>query len=147
MFTLDASSLKRKLQTLAARLENAVEAGLNDAAETGAVKARTTTIYTPRSPTGLQARTYAETTGKLQRRIIANTFYASWVNFGNGPPGSRIYPVRAKALRFVINGQVFYRKWVRASKPKPFMTQTNEFEKTYLKQAIATSVQNLITRL
>jgi len=42
-----------------------------------------------------------------------------------GPRHRLIVPVRAAALRFVVNGETLFRKWVRGIKPNPF------FERAY----------------
>jgi hypothetical protein len=61
--------------------------------------------------------------------IIAMAPYAMWVHEGNesNRGDGRIWPVRAKALRFVVPGGGFiFRKWVRVSKPNPFLRQALE---------------------
>ena len=40
-----------------------------------------------------------------------------------GPNGQRIRPVRAKALRFVLNGRVVFAKSVSGQKPNDFMNR------------------------
>lgn len=40
-----------------------------------------------------------------------------------GPTGRRIRPVRAKALRFVLNGRVVFAKSVSGQKPNDFMNK------------------------
>ncbi len=57
--------------------------------------------------------------------VIFETRYATWVEKGNGPPGSFIYPRRATLLRFKPKGsQAFvYARRVRASKPTEFLTK------------------------
>lgn len=54
------------------------------------------------------------------------TYYVRWVEFGNGPPGARIYPRSARFLRFRMNGQIVYRTSVRTSRPFPFMWPAQE---------------------
>lgn len=49
------------------------------------------------------------------------TLYARWVEFGNGPPGTRIYPKSSKVLRWKQGGIVFFARSVKASRPFPFM--------------------------
>jgi hypothetical protein len=51
---------------------------------------------------------------------VDNTkIYAQWIEFGRGP----VHAINAKALRFVINGEVFFRKSVGPAKAQPFMMQ------------------------
>jgi hypothetical protein len=146
MIKTDASKAIASLKYLIKQFENSVETGLTVAAEDGATKAKNDTIYTPRTG-NLQANTNAQNTGYMSRSIVANTFYASWVNFGNGEPGARIYPTHAKALRFEINGQVIFRKSVKTSTPKPFMTNTAKWEETHLEDAVAREINRLLGRL
>ena len=147
MIKADTSIIKQQFAKLLEGLGNAVQSGLNNAAATGETRAKTVTYYKPRSPSGLQASTYAQTLSDYQRQIIANKYYASWVNDGNGPPGGRIYPRTAKALRFRINGEIVFRKWVRASQPKPFMTETHKMLETYFPQAMEAAISQFISRL
>lgn len=52
-----------------------------------------------------------------------NIFYGPYVNFGTGVFAGRglIRPKQAKALRFVVNGQVVFRKWVRGQRAQAFV--------------------------
>ena len=55
-------------------------------------------------------------TGKLRadRRVAP---YAGWVEYGRGP----VRPVRAKFLRFVINGRVIFTKFARSAAQRPYV--------------------------
>src|SRR5665213_811022 len=118
--------LLNQLHEIQSKLPSAIEQAVVDTAIEGAVLARNNMNFSHNGSSGLksESKTYGEQTGKYSARLIANTFYATWVEFGNGPPGGKIYPIWAKALRFQINGQDVFRKWVRTSKPKPFMAPT-----------------------
>jgi hypothetical protein len=50
--------------------------------------------------------------------IVASMPYASYVENGRGP----VRAIRAQFLRFTIDGQVFFRRSVRAAAPRPFMS-------------------------
>lgn len=144
--TLDGSVFQLKIKALIDGFEKAFEDGLRQAAYAGAERARNVTYYTPRSGR-LQQSTYAVEHSALEKGIIANTFYASWVNFGNGPPGARIYPIRAKALKFYINNELMFRKSVKTSRPMPFMTNTVTWLEEGNFEAIVTrSIWNFIER-
>lgn len=144
--SVDAKELLANLSLLINKLPNAVDRGIAKAAEDGATLARNKTYYTPRSGL-LQSQTYAETPGNGRARIVANTFYAAWVDGGNGPPGTRIYPVKAKALRFELNKQIVFAASVKTSAPKPFMSNALTFEETYFSTALASSINALFETL
>lgn len=120
------SHLIKQLQEIQSKLPTAIEQAVVQTAVEGAVLARENMKFKHNGSDGLNSpkNTYGEQTGPMQARLIANTFYATWVEFGNGPPGGRIYPKNAKVLRFQMNGQWLYRKWVSTSSPKPFMAPT-----------------------
>lgn len=143
-FTVNAAELKKKLGRIQAGLEAAVEKGLQDAAEQGAQVARTQHAYTSRSGSGLESKTVAYKSSALSQGIIANAQYASWVEFGNGPEGSKIYPKKSSALHFTVNGKEVFVKWVRASKPHPFMINALNFEKSNADRIIGDHVNNFI---
>lgn len=55
--------------------------------------------------------------------VIADKFYASWLEYGNNPGGDgRIRPINASALRFFINGTVVFAKSVKSHEPYNFMS-------------------------
>ena len=126
-----------------------MEQALLQTAVEGANLARENMKFSHASQGGLKSptKTYGELTGPTSARLIANTFYATWVEFGNGPPGGRIYPTHAKALRFPVNGQYLFRKWVNTSRPKPFMAPTARQLMTVLPQNIEHAWAQLISEL
>ncbi|AVO21722.1 tail assembly chaperone [Mycobacterium phage GodPhather] len=63
-------------------------------------------------PTGLRT---------VSGSVHAMADYALYVHEGTGGPSRRIYPRRAKALRFNIGGRVLYRAWVRGVRARPFL--------------------------
>ena len=86
----------------------------------------------------LKARTYSTAEGDGVA-LVADTPYAYWVENGRGPvtAGSRRFAVASngrsrlkrvktgmKMLRFVINGQVFFRRSVGPAKPRRFMEES-----------------------
>ena len=144
--SFDASKALSQLRKIASQLDNAVSAGLNEAAHFGATMAKTNTYYKPRTGK-LQSMTTAVDESTFIKHVRANTFYASYVNFGNGPPGSRIYPKKAKALRFVMNGQIMFRKSVKTSVPRPFMTAAFQSLKVNAPRIVAAKLTNLFSRI
>jgi hypothetical protein len=127
MFKIDATKLHKSIANLHNGLESALGKALQEVAEQGANVARTQHEYKSHGGNGLEANTVAYKNSALDQGIIANKPYASWVEYGNGPAGSRIYPVSAKALHFVVNGQEVFAKSVKASAPKPFMAKALSF--------------------
>lgn len=75
MFTADTSKARSQLSHFIKTLESAVEAGLTQAGHDGAQKARTNTLYTPRSAQGLRSRTEFQSKGRFEKHVVANTFY------------------------------------------------------------------------
>lgn len=71
---------------------------------------------TGRLKKGLRARTTVDSGSRMELRITSEAFYTPWVIHGRGPVVAR----RAKALRFVIDGKVIFRKRVGPSRPNPF---------------------------
>jgi hypothetical protein len=58
-------------------------------------------------------------------RLEATAHYAQWVEFGRG----WVYPVRAKALRFVIDGNVIFAKKSKPVRPRFFMKSAAHFSR------------------
>lgn len=56
-------------------------------------------------------------------KVIADAFYASWLEYGNAQNqvDEYIYPTHAKALCFRSNGQTIFAKKVKAHEPYYFM--------------------------
>lgn len=58
-------------------------------------------------------------------RVGTNVYYAKWVHSGTGiygPRGTPIRPVRARLLRFQVDGRWVYAREVRGMKPNHFLT-------------------------
>ena len=51
-----------------------------------------------------------------------NHIYPMSVEYGRGP----VYPIRAKALAFYLNGELVFRKSVGPAKPRPFVAPAYE---------------------
>ena len=74
-------------------------------------------------------------------RITNTTPYLKWVVNGRGP----VEATSGKALRFVINGQVFFRKRVGPAKANPFPARAARTMAPYIATAQAT-LPGLIVR-
>ena len=147
MFKVDASGLYKTIANLHNGLASALEKALQEVAEQGAQVARTEREYQSHSASGLESATVAYKNSAFNQGIIANKPYASWVEYGNGPPGSRIYPIHAKALHFTINGQEVFAKSVKASAPKPFMAKAVSFINRSGAQIVADSINDYLRGL
>lgn len=140
-------SIQDNIALITSGLQNAITKGLDAASEEGVRHIRTTHEFQYYGDNGIKSHTTVIKESPTIRGVLTDRYYASWVNYGNAPLGTKIYPVNAKALRFVINGQVFFRKWVRASRPRPFFTNMVEMEKKFLPQALATAYTDFINTI
>jgi hypothetical protein len=125
MINVDNKKLLKQINKFTSRLHEEIDKGLTEIASKGATQARTK--INGRSSNGLWENTKAYRTSALDQGILANKFYASWVEYGNGPTGTRIYPVSAKFLHFWIDGKEIFAKSVSASQPHPFMQKAIDF--------------------
>ena len=138
MTTIDVSAYLRDMQAARTAIPNATREVVAKLADAGAQQAIRSPLFKDRSGE-LRRRIYSREDGDAFA-VVADTFYAFWVQNGRGPvtAGSRgvltshagksaINRVATgkKMLRFVINGQVFFRRSVRAAAPRPFMPDGN----------------------
>lgn len=142
---LDFSKLQAQFQHLQQGLEETVSQGLSDIAKQGATIARS--HIKSKASDGLSANTQPYKNRALNQGILANKYYATWVEEGNGPSGSRIYPVSAKALHFFIGGKEIFCKSVAASQPKPFMAPAREFIQQHGERIMASRVNKFLEGL
>lgn len=123
MIKVDVSQFVNALQNIINDLPNAVEASLDEIGRVGEAHAKATTLY---KGNNLRNNTKFVSEGEFTKAVVADTPYAGYVEFGNNQQGDKIYPKHAKALRFEVEGQVIFRKWVRAHGPLPFMSQARD---------------------
>lgn len=119
---VDLSGFKRSLNSLLKGFPKAVDKGLDSVSKAGVKNAQATTLYKDRT-TELRKNTKFIDNGNFSRTIIADRPYAKPVEFGR----KAIVAKPGKALRFVINGQVLYRKSVKKAAPRPFMQNARAF--------------------
>lgn len=125
--SVDAKQLLVHLKSIANNSDVAIDSCVDELASVALSNAKQSKAYVTRSPSnGLRANTILENTTQMLRTIKMNKSYGGYIEFGNDPGTGRIYPVKAKALRFVIDGQVFFRKSVKASKPRLVFTSARE---------------------
>ena len=120
---VDIGNLVKALNSIEASLPSSVSSMLDEIGKIGETHAKATTLY---KGNGLRKATKFVSEGELTKYLIADTGYAGYVEFGNNQQGDKIYPKKGKVLRFVIDGEVIFRKWVRAHGPLPFMRQARD---------------------
>lgn len=138
MFKIDVQAFKKQIQQIEEKLPQVVSNGLQELAEQGAQEAKLQTKGE------LAAHTAAYRNSAFEQGIKADKNYASWVEYGNGPPGTRIYPTSAKALHFFIDGQEVFAKSVQASRPKPFMASAVSFVNRSGAQIVANHIDRFL---
>ena len=72
--------------------------------------------------------------------VIADTDYARYVEYGRGP----VVATEADALRFEIDGQVFYRKSVGPAPAQPFLRPALDMHRSELARNIASEIRRVI---
>lgn len=118
--SLDLTAFEAAIHRLEAGLTAAVGDALTELAELAAKAAQSEFASGP-----LRDSIKAYSVSVLHKGVLANQPYASWVEYGNGPPGSRIYPKVAKFLHFHWKGKEFFCRSVKASKPRPYMAKAS----------------------
>jgi len=136
--TIDAAAYLRDMAAARVEFPRAAREVVARLADAGAQQATSSTLFKDRSG-DLRRRIYSREEGG-GFAVVADTPYAFWVQNGRGPvtAGSRgvLVSHRGKSavhrvgtgmrmLRFVVNGQVFFRRSVRAAAPRPFMPDGN----------------------
>lgn len=120
---VNGARLRARLRMMTDNFKGVVEEIITLASNSILEDAQKTKLYTTRSPAnGLRKNTILEHMQPFVRKIKANKHYAGWVEYGNDPGGGIIKPKYAKYLRFPgPNGEMLFRKSVKAAKPRPFM--------------------------
>lgn len=133
MINIDSSALQKWLLQASVKLQHSATNALQRTARYAATQAKSSSRYKSHTY-ALRKSVRGELLSPYRARTIADAKHAGWVENGNKPlsGGSRIYPTRAKALRFVLNGQVHFRKWVNVAKPRPYMRDARVAAVPYL---------------
>lgn len=118
MIKLDVTDLVIAAQHIVNNLPSAIDSALDKIGAEGQKHAASSTLY---KGSNLRKNIKVVEDGQLAKSLVADTGYAYYVEFGNNQQGDRIYPKKAKALRFVVDGEVIFRKWVKAHSGKHFM--------------------------
>ncbi len=153
MTVIKSKAFIDQLKSIVRNLDENVSLSVKEIGELGQAQAKATNNYKDVSGTLRNSKTNFIQNGQFSGKVVANTFYAYWVNNGNGGAGTKIYPKRAKALRFVINGKVFFRKWVRvmgeglnSTWQKGWMDRTYEYIEQIANTIVAKNFSRLIKK-
>ena len=111
------------------KLARDVIQAIKKSAETARDHAKATSLFKNRTGE-LRSKIKVRWAGSYHAQThTGDTKHAAWVEYGNGfrrPGQEYIYPKKAKFLRFEINGQTFFRRRVKHSKPRPYMAEARE---------------------
>lgn len=131
------SLIHNRLSHIINNISNTVQDVLDLTAIVAQQHAKRTKLFKGDSPTGLRNNIKIIKNGSMSRTVLADKDYAFYVECGNNQKGPYIYPVRAKALRFYINGSIVFAKRVRSHGELPFMRQALEYTITKIPQIVA----------
>lgn len=122
--TIDSRAFFEQLHTLGASLRNNATQALKAAVQTAEADARATTLYNDRTG-ALRKNTFGSVDG-LEGKLVAKTKYARFVESGTAP--HVIEGRRGGMLRFVMNGEVIFRRRVNhpGTQPRPFMEHASQ---------------------
>lgn len=124
MIKIDTSQAVNALHQILQELPGTIDTAMNQLAELGTQAAKNSNLF--KGNGNLRKNIKFINDGAFAKTVIADTSYAGYVEFGNNQKGPKIYPVKAKALRFVVDGQVIFRKWVRSHSGKHFMEASRQ---------------------
>lgn len=98
---------------------------------------------------GLLAGSYTlEKTGFAEYGIWSDVEYRWWVHEGTGiygPHGSPVVPVKAKSLRFEIDGQVIFARSVSGQEPNRFIDRAIETNDPRTQDFINKAIQEVVS--
>jgi len=117
------AALAKAGQQFASKVENSLE----DIAKVAQQQAKSSHLFGGSVNGGLRAAIKILSNGRFSRTVLADKDYAGYVEYGNNQKGPYIYPIRAKALHFFMNGKEIFAKRVRAHGPLPFMDEAKQY--------------------
>lgn len=117
---------------------------LDSVAETGQKHAQNTSSFKYHTNTGLKGNINIIKNGHFARTVLANKDYAYYLEYGNNQKGPYIYPVRAKALHFWINGKEIFAKRVRSHAGYYFMRHAKDFAISQADKLLKSAFKKLI---
>ena len=120
-----------------AEIDRAVDRGVEQTAEQISDDAsRLAPVDTGRLANSLRT----ERRGSGEWAVIADTDYAKAIEYGRGP----VVATEADALRFEIDGQVFFRKSVGPAPAQPFLRPALDMHRSALSRNIAAEIRRVV---
>ncbi len=111
-----AASLDRAI----ALIPGSVRSGLEAVAKVAAANAKASQAFKDHSGyLRKNIKGFVFTGGPYESHVMADSFYADWVEYGRGP----VRPIHAKMLRWFVNGRPVFSMYSKPSKPRLFMTR------------------------
>lgn len=143
MMELDASAFAKWLGDAGKKLEKQTTLALHRTAEAAATYARVQDWY--ENHTYRLRASIKPSSSRMTSEVTANAPYAAYVEHGTRP--HTIEARRKTVLRFVINGEVFYRRKVRhqGTGPRPFMKHAQERATPLFSRLVTEAATNAFT--
>lgn len=143
--TFDAEDYIKQCLAIVNNLPETIQKSLDTLSEITKTNAKSSTLFKNR--TGKLRSSIEITKAGLFKNIIGTKVsYAKYLEFGNHQNGPWIYPKRAKALRFVIDGKVIFAKRVRSHGPLPFLGKAVQLAESFIPDLFHSDIQTLIKR-
>jgi hypothetical protein len=117
-------SIPEAVKATISEIESAAEQTLQDAGKFAREEALSTTKF--KVSDTFRDATQFHTVDKTNGFVLADKFYAEYLEFGNNEKGPRIYPTTAKVLHFVSGGKDVFVKWVSSHEPYKFMEEAGQ---------------------
>lgn len=143
MITVDGGRTRSGLANLKAGIRQAAGLTLDAAIEAAKASAKSTTLWKDQSGT-TRSSIRSERTGL--RGFVEAGGAAKFLEEGTKP---HLIVAHGKALRFVVEGNVLFRKWVRhpGTAPRPFMREARQRGETAAEWAAEIYVNSAIQRV
>jgi hypothetical protein len=136
---------RKFIQRLIRELPKTVDKALDEIGDVAYHSVINTTRFKNYGNSGLRGATKIIPNGEYSREILSDKPYAFWVEEGNNQKGPYIYPVRAQALHFFIDGEEIFAKKVRSHGPLPYFTDAHNDVETHAHHIIENEINNLIS--
>ena len=129
-----------KLKVRAKRVEKGVQDGLDNAAKYAVQQEKA--LVTPHKKTGALNRSITWIQSGKYTRLVNPIIedHGKYLEKGRGPVTAK----NAQALRFMIKGQVFFRKSVGPAKARPFVEPTKKGLKVMYPRIMSTEINKAL---
>jgi hypothetical protein len=105
-------------------IEQAKDLLLKEAGEHGVKVARSSTNFKHSPAFNENITTFKQSSN--QQVVWSKASYSSYLEFGNNQQGPYIYPRKAQALHFYMNGNEIFAKKVKSHGPLPYMVPSEK---------------------